>query len=115
VTPLNCPNCQSKNTVYKGNNLFECKDCNKNFKKLDIQLRKNPDLVKEIIVYMGKEEQNKLKKLIDEINEISNKIEKLKPLGETKEIKKIGNSAHISMGKEFLGRNALVIVFPKIE
>lgn len=64
---------------------------------------------------MKKEEQDKVKKLLEDIINVSDKIDNLKSLGETKEISKMGNSAHILMGKKFIGRKALVIVLPEVK
>jgi ribosomal protein L37AE/L43A len=49
MIPLICPACLSKNTVYKGDGLFECKDCKNEWKKIDFKLTKNPDLLNEIL------------------------------------------------------------------
>ena len=51
MIPLPCPICLSKNTVYKGDETFECKDCNNKWKKedIDFKLTKNRDILNEII------------------------------------------------------------------
>lgn len=64
---------------------------------------------------MKKSDQDKLKIILNEVKEISDKIQELKPLGEIKKIKRASNSAHITMGKEFIERDALVIILPKLE
>ena len=49
VNNLTCPKCDSKNTVYKKENAFECKDCNHKWSKISIQLPKTPDLLENIL------------------------------------------------------------------
>ncbi|MFW6026136.1 MAG: DUF2080 family transposase-associated protein [Candidatus Woesearchaeota archaeon] len=64
---------------------------------------------------MEKEESDKLKNLFEEIKEVQKKIDKLQIKGELKEIKACGNSAHISIEKNLIGRKAFVIVIPDWE
>ena len=64
---------------------------------------------------MKKENNDKIKKLFDDIKELSDRLENLSILGEIKDIKKIGNSTHILMNKNLEGKKALVIVLPNFE
>jgi len=64
---------------------------------------------------MNREKQDKIRKLLEDVEDISSKIDKLKPIGNIKEIKTSGNSAHILMPKNLNGRKALVLVLPEIE
>jgi tRNA(Ile2) C34 agmatinyltransferase TiaS len=49
MIPLICPKCLSKNTVYKGEDTFNCLDCGNKWKRTEIKLTKNPDLLNDIL------------------------------------------------------------------
>lgn len=64
---------------------------------------------------MKREEQDKLKKLFKDVQEISERIENFKIMGEVKDVVKCGNSSHIPMACCNKGKKALVILIPKFE
>lgn len=64
---------------------------------------------------MKREDSDKLKKLFNDVKEISDRLEKFNIAGEVKEIKKIGNSGHILMSNKDIGRKAVVIILSNFE
>ncbi|MCW8965435.1 MAG: DUF2080 family transposase-associated protein [Candidatus Pacearchaeota archaeon] len=64
---------------------------------------------------MNKSSKDKIKKIVDDIEKLSDKIDDLKSIGEIKKITKSGNSSHIILNKEFIDREALIIILPKIK
>jgi len=59
---------------------------------------------------MRKDESDRIKKLFEDIVEISDRLEKFKVAGEVKKITPFGNSAHITLDKKTIGKKALVII-----
>ena len=59
---------------------------------------------------MKREDSDKLKKLFNDVKEISDRLDKFNIAGKVKEIKKIGNSGHILMGNKDIGKKAIVII-----
>ena len=64
---------------------------------------------------MKHEDSDKLKKLFEDIKNVSNRLEKLKLIGVEREIKEFGGSSHIIMNKGDIGKKAFVIILPELE
>ena len=59
-------------------------------------------------------EERSIGEIINEIQNVSQDIEKLKPFAEIKQVKKFNKSGHIILPKEFVGSSVLIVKFPEI-